>query len=136
MSKNVITVKYKVNVVAYCNWQNLCNLGLEEDEIETDILAIKDTSAVFLEINRMIFRNISDFSASIKNHIFQISFDNQNEIDFITTFSVDEEENAEEMEKEIMTYIFNKPNEEYPDGYLELWKNENGDLVRPIEIIE
>ena len=35
-----------------------------------------------------------------------------------------------------MTYIFNKPNEEYPDGYLELWKNENGDLVRPIEIIE
>ena len=77
MSKNVTTVKYKVNVVAYCNWQNLCNLVLEEDEIENDILAIKDTNAVFIEINRMIFNNISDFSASIKNHIFQISFDNQ-----------------------------------------------------------
>ena len=136
MSKNLITVKYKVNVAAYCNWQNLCNLGLEEDEIETDCLAIKDTHEVFEQINRNTFNDISDFSASIKNHIFQISFDNQNEIDFITTFSVDEEENAEEMEKEIMTYMFNKPNEEYPDGYLELWKNENGDLVRPIEIIE
>ena len=135
MSKNAITVKYKVNVVAYCNWQNLFNLGLEEDEIETDILAIKDASGVIEEIKGSNIRGAEDYSGSIKNHSFQISSD-QNEILFTTTFSVDEEEVAEEMEKEIMTYMFNKPNEEYPDGYLELWKNENGDLVRPIEIVE
>ena len=32
MSENIITVKYKVNVASYCNWYNLDNLALEEDE--------------------------------------------------------------------------------------------------------
>jgi hypothetical protein len=134
MSKNVITVKYKVNVVAYCNWENLHNLGLEEDEIETDILAIKDSSGVIEKIKGMTINGTMDYSASLKNHSFQISSD-ENEIHFITTFSFDEEEDAHN-EEEIKSEVFNKPNEEYPDGIMELWKNENGDLVRPIEIIE
>lgn len=45
-SQNTITVKYKVNVASYCNWYNLDNLALEEDEVETDFLAIKDAGGV------------------------------------------------------------------------------------------
>jgi len=50
MSENIITVKYKVNVAAYCNWYNLFNLEIEEDEVETDILALKDVSGVIESI--------------------------------------------------------------------------------------
>ena len=134
MSENIITVKYKVNVAAYCNWHNLHNLGIGEDEIETDWLAIKDASGVIEEIKGCTIRGAEDYSGSIKNHSFQISSD-ENEILFTTTFSFDEAE-ADHDEEGIRSDVFNNPQEEYPDGIMGLWKNEKGDLARPLEIIE
>ena len=131
MSKNLITVKYKVNVTTYCNWYNLDNLGLEEDEVETDILALKDVSGVIEEIKGHTIRAAEEYSGSIEKHSFQISSD-ENEILFSTSLIYDEDEEGEFD----MKFYFNIPEDGEDEGRLGKWENENGESVNPMEIVE
>ena len=128
-SQNTITVKYKVNVASYCNWYNLDNLALEEDEVETDFLAIKDAGGVISYIKEYYQQQGGD--ELIKSHSFQISTD-ENEILFTTTFILD----GDYIDEDEIRFYTNQPADGEDEGRLGKWKNENGDLVSPMELVE
>ena len=128
MGDEYIIVKYKVNVAAYCNWHNLFNLGLKEDEVDTDFLAIKDANGVIAYIKEYyINQGGNEF---IKEHNFKIQKDN-NEILFTTSFYLDAIGGSEE---EVKFYTNQKEDGE-DEGRMGKWKNENDELVSPMEIV-